>query len=106
MLARVIDWEREQGLSESFDGGQFRTFLSTPVPPHGEPRGVNINEGTWPENLPDDEKDSVETYAEAFTRAIAKETSLSPDKLSLAEYKRKGGHPLTGTPWEEAWREA
>ena len=46
-----------------------------------------------------------------FTRAISKETSLSPDKLSVASYKRRitrlgphdsGGESLLGTPWEQA----
>jgi arylsulfatase A-like enzyme len=105
MRARVLDWEREQGLPESFDKDAFRTH-PFPTPATDVPRGVNINEGRWPENLPEDEWTSVETHAEAFTRAIAKETTLAPDKLSLADYKNKGGHPLTGTPWEAAWDEA
>ena len=74
-----------------------------------------LNDGPWPKRLPEDERDSVETYAEAFTRAIRKETTLSPDTLSLGLYKEQleqlgptdsGGESLEGTPWEEAWRRA
>ena len=102
---RVLAWERKHGLSDSLDGGKLRVHPRR-EPPHEFPRGVTVNEGPWPENLPEDEQHTVETYAEAFTRAIAKEDSLSPEKLSLADYKRKGGHPLVGTPWEDAWRQA
>ena len=100
----AIAWERENGLAMSFEGDEFRSYPIPPVPE--DPRLVIINEGPWPENLPDDELDSVETYAEAFTRAISRETSLSPEKLSLSQYKAKGGHSLVGTPWEDAWRKA
>ena len=102
---RVLDWEREHGLADSFDQGEFRTY-PFPSPNEEVPRHVTVNEGPWPENLPDDEQDSVESYAEAFTRAIAKEETLSPEKLSLSEYKKRGGHSLVGTPWEDAWEEA
>jgi arylsulfatase A-like enzyme len=105
MRERVLVWEREQGLESSFDEGEFRTYPGLEVPDE-ELRGVVINEAPWPDNLPSDEQDSVVNYAEAFTRAIAKETTLSADKLSLADYKRKGGKPLVGTPWEDAWRSA
>ena len=101
---RVLGWEREEGLPHSFDGEEFRVFPGAPRPASG-PRGVSLNEGTWADNLPADERPGVETFAEAFTRAVAKETTLSPGKLSLTDYKRKGGPPLTDTPWEEAWRE-
>ncbi|MGD8238933.1 MAG: sulfatase-like hydrolase/transferase [Armatimonadota bacterium] len=105
LRATVLAWEREHGLPGSFDGEQFRTYPGKPLP-DGLPRRVVVNEGPWVSNLPEDERHTVETYAEAFTRAISKETSLSPEKLSLALYKRKGGTPLIGTPWEKAWRDA
>jgi hypothetical protein len=86
---------------------QHRYTESLPLPADPAesevPRTLTLNEGRWPENLPEEEKDSVETYAEAFTRAIAGEGSLSPGKLSMGAYKAKGGHPLTGTPCEDAW---
>ena len=104
LRTRVLAWERSKGFRESFDGSDFRAFPE-PDTPAEDPRKVVMNDGTWPDNLPDDEKDEVETFAEAFTRAISKETSLSPEKLSIKEYKRKGGD-LRGTPWEEAWRKA
>jgi len=101
---RVLAWERLHGFRESFYGDDFRTYPEPPIP-REEPRGVVINEGKWPDNLPADEKDELETFAEAFTRAISKETSLSPEKLSIKEYKEKGGD-LRRTPWEEAWLKA
>jgi len=102
---RALDWERREGLTESFEGGRIRTYEEPPVPKQ-TPRSVVINEGRWPEALPVDERDSIESYAEAFSRAILRETTLSPDKLSLRLYKQGGGHSLEGTPWKEAWRRA
>ena len=64
---------------------------------------------------PDDEAATLESFPLAFTRAISKETTLSPDKLSVASYKRKinrlgrhdhGGESLVGTPWQQAWHDA
>ena len=69
----------------------------------------------WPKRVPADEAATLESFAAAFTRAISKETTLSPDKLSVATYKRKisrlgprdaGGESLVGTPWEQAWHDA
>jgi arylsulfatase A-like enzyme len=102
---RVLEWERSRGLEESFAGGRFRTFEEPPAPSQ-DPRAVVINDAKWPSRLPVDERGTVETYAEAFTRAIRHESSLSPGKLSIAEYRKRGGHSLEGTPWETAWRSA
>lgn len=102
---RVLAWERENGFADSFQAGGFRVYPE-PEPPAEAPRNVVINEGRWPENLPEDERNTVESYAEAFTRAIARETTLAPEKLSLKTYRLKGGAPLAGTPWEEAWKRA
>ncbi|MFW6107579.1 MAG: sulfatase [bacterium] len=104
---RALDWEREHGPPGTLDGDRFRTYPAPEhVPSEDECRAVILNQGRWPRNLPGDERDSIETYAEAFTRAIRKETALAPGKLSLAEYKAKGGRPLTGTPWEGGWESA
>ncbi len=97
---RLRRWEQEYGL------GELQPTPAPKPPANEHPGAVIINEQTWPEHLPADERDSVESYAEAFTRAIANEPTLSPDKLSLADYKKKGGHPLNGTPWEDAWNDA
>jgi choline-sulfatase len=113
---RALLWERENGLPGSFVDGVFQTF-PTPdkIPSEEECRIVSLNEGPWPKRLPEGERDSVETYAEAFTRAIIKETTISPDKLSIGQYKKKylklgptdhGGESLVGTPWEDAWNRA
>jgi len=101
MRERVLDWERVHGFSSSFDRLGFRTF---PLPEAGEehPRAVVRNMGRWPENLPPDEADTVESFAESFTSAIRYESTLAPEKLSVELYKKKGGD-LRGTPWEEAW---
>ena len=105
MRSDALTWEKENGLPSSMNGDTWITYPWQP-PAVDPPRRVSVNEGRWPENLPKDEQNSVETYAEAFTRAIAKETSLSPEKVSLAKYKQNRGRPLTGTPWEKAWEEA
>jgi len=105
MRSQVLAWEKAHGLADSFAGEEWRTFPFAP-PRQEMPRGVTVNDGPWPENLPAEERDSVETYAEAFTRAIAKERTLGPDKLSIADYRKKGGHPLTDTPWEDAWNQS
>ena len=119
---RALEWERTSGLahapgdSASFDGSRFRTW-PTPekVPSEQELQDVAVNEGPWPKRVPPDEAAALESFAAAFTRAISKETSLSPDKLSVASYKRKinrlgprdpGGESLAGTPWEQAWHDA
>ena len=104
LRTRVLAWERLKGFKESFRGDDFIAFPE-PDAPGEDPRQVVINDGRWAENLPDDEKNEVESFAEAFTRAISKERSLLPEKLSIKEYKEKGGD-LRGTPWEEAWRKA
>ena len=106
MRQRVLRWERHSGPRESFADDGFRLFPETPLPENPDLRGVMLNEGTWPENLPGDEAGSVETFADAFSRAIRKETSLSPDVLSLQAYIKRGGKPLIGTPWEPAWKAA
>jgi len=113
---RVIAWEKENGLAESFENGNFRTYPRPGVVPKEEEcRTVTLNDGPWPKRLPDDEKDSIETFAEAFDRAISKESSLSPEKLSIDLYKAKvlksgprdpGGESLLGTKWEDAWNKA
>ena len=78
-------------------------------------KNSTTNDGPWPKRLPDDEKDSIETFAEAFTRASSKETTLSPDKLSIKKYKEQvlkrgpqdiAAESLEGTPWEDAWQNA
>ena len=104
LRTRVLAWERLNGFRESFEGDNLRAFPE-PRPPEEDPRRIVINDGQWPNNLPEDEKNDVESFADAFTRAISKETSLSPEKLSIKEYKEKGGD-LRGTPWEEAWQKA
>jgi hypothetical protein len=42
----------------------------------------------------------VETFEEAFMRAIKKKDTLSPSKLPLAQYRKNGGQPLP-PPWIE-----
>ena len=119
---RAMEWERTSGLAQapgesaSFEGARFRTWPApATVPSEEELRYVTVNEGPWPKRVPADETATLESFAAAFTRAISKETTLSPDKLSLASYKGKisrfgprdqGGESLVGTPWEQAWHDA
>ena len=119
---RALEWERNQGLAQaageaaSFRDGRFRTFPApTGIPSEEELCEVVVNEGAWPKRVPADEAVTLESFANAFTRAISKESTLTPDKLSVASYKRKlarlgardsGAESLVGTPWEQAWRDA
>ncbi len=48
------------------------------------------------DRLPDDEKHTVESFAEAFNQAISGETTISPGKLSLKKCRELGGD-LIGT---------
>ena len=113
--ARLIDWEHEHGLSQSFDGNTLRSYDAPPPPREEDCRYINLNDGAWPKRMPLDEKDDIESFPEAFDRMISKETSLSPDKLSIAQYREKieaskpnaeGGESLVGTVWEDAWIDA
>ena len=104
---RALAWERQHGLADSLDGDGFRVYPGPDrVPSEDGCRFVALNDGPWPKRLPEGERDQVESFAEAFARAIGKETTLSPEKLSLKHYKEKGGEALEGTPWEDAWRKA
>lgn len=102
---RVLVWEKQHGLRASFDGEDFRVYPQREPPSEAACRLVTINHGRWVERLPEDEQGIVPPFAVEFTRAISKEPSLSPGKLSLQQYKARGGD-LTGTTWEEAWKDA
>lgn len=100
----VLEWEDRWGVENSIIGNKLRICPAPIV--ENLLRNVNINEGRWPENLPEEELNSIETYAEAFTRAVSKEATLNPDKLSIDIYKKRGGHSLIGTPWKNRYKEA
>jgi choline-sulfatase len=104
MQKLALEWEKHWGLKDSIVNNKFKVLATSQV--EEVPRNVYVNEGKWPENLPEEEQQSVETYGEAFTRAISKEATLSPEKLSIDIYKKHGGHALIGTPWENSWKEA
>lgn len=108
----LIAWEREHGTPDSIDGDRLRTFPAPNPPSETDCRSVVLNDGAWPNRLPDDERDSVEPFAEAFTRIVESEPTLSPDKLSLDLYRHqiertpprdRGTDPLTSTPWEHPY---
>ncbi len=113
---QITTGEQQHGLNDSFDGDRLRSYPGPDrIPTEEECRTVNLNDGPWPKRLPDDETDSIETFAEAFTRAISKETTLSPDKLSIGKYKKQvlkrgpqdtAAESLEDTPWEDAWHNA
>jgi arylsulfatase A-like enzyme len=105
----ILEWERRNGMAGSFDDGMFKTYPRPPPPTEDGCRTVVINMGPWPKRLAGD--GTTETFAQSFSRAILKETTLSPDKLSIGQYKDKirglrpadrGGESLVGTPWENA----
>ena len=48
----------------------------------------------------------MESYAEALTRAIAKESTIFPAQFDLSVSRRLGGHSPTGMAWEDAWHKA
>ena len=106
LRGRLLAWEQENGLPEAFAGSWSDPRAAPEVPPETALQTFVLNEGRWPENLPPERQCSVESYAEAFTRATAKESSVFPEQFDLSLYKRIGGRPLTGTPWEDAWRKA
>ena len=115
--ARVHEWEMSQGLARNNRKQGIFTVFPTPkeTPDEESIRDVMVNEGPWPKRVPEDEISSLESFAEAFSRAISKEKTLSPNKLSIAIYKAKieklhprdsGGESLQDTPWSESWFEA
>jgi hypothetical protein len=101
----ALEWERDHGLQESLDQGRFVTFLAPADLTEDDCRGVTINGGKWADNMPADEKESVDSFPCSFTRAIDGESTLHPEKLSVDLYKSKGGD-LRGTPWEAFWNKA
>ncbi len=111
----VLEWERNHGPPTSFQDGIFRIHPAPAgAPSEEEVREVVLNEGPWPKRLPPDERNRVESYAEAFDRAVLKETTISPWKLSLRQYKEKvfrigprdpGGESLKDTVWGDAWKQ-
>ena len=97
--ADLLAWERASGLAErSLDGDGFRVWPEPPTPAEPIAGRVEVNDGTWFERLPADHPHPVETAPEAFDRAVSKETTVSPEKLSVADYLAKGGS-LEGTVW-------
>jgi arylsulfatase A-like enzyme len=118
---QALDWEQQFGTPDSPDSPDslvnqaFRSYPVSPVPDETDCRHVTLNEGTWPNRLPAGEIESVESFPEAFTRAISKESLLSPDKLSIDLYKsqieqtdkrNRGTDSLVRTPWEDTYRNA
>ena len=102
---KALSWERQYGLESSFVDGKFKRWpLPETIPDEKDYRMVLLNQGLWPRNLPEDEKSEIESFSEAFTRAISRETTLAPEKLAVRLYKERGGESLEGTPWEAYWR--
>ncbi|MFC1715253.1 sulfatase [Candidatus Poribacteria bacterium] len=93
LRALVVDWEKKYGLPDSLDGNRLRAFPEPEPPAEEDCRAVAINQGRWAENLPDDEKHTVESYEEAMSKALAKER-FRLDNLSIKEYVEKTGNPI------------
>lgn len=84
----MVEWEKEHGISGSLDGDMLKAFPEPKPPKEEDCRSVVINQGRWAENLPDDEKHTVESYQEAMGKALAKET-YDINGLSVGEYREK-----------------
>ena len=92
-------------MESSFVDGKFKRWPPPEtIPDENTYRMVQLNQGLWPRNLPEDEKSKIESFSEAFTRAISRETTLAPEKLAVSLYKERGGESLEGTTWEAYWR--
>lgn len=111
----VLAWEAEHGTPNALTNDDFTRHEAPPTPSEADCRTVVLNEGTWPNRLPPEEANSIESFAEAFTKIVANEPSLSPDKLSLDQYKRqiestdardRGTDSLIDTPWKNAYKNA
>jgi len=89
----AIIWEKKYGLPDSLDGDMLRVYPEPEPPTEDECRYVAINQGRWPENLPEDETDTVESYEEAISKALSKET-CDLSKLSVQQYIEKTGNPV------------
>lgn len=104
MRSAAIAYEKTDGLGErSLENNTLRAWPSEDIVPPEDFRYLQINDGLWADRLPPDEQHLVETYAEAFDRAISKETTLTPEKLSIDRYRELGGD-LTETVWEHAMK--
>jgi hypothetical protein len=93
LRSQLIAWERKYGIPGSLDGDTLRAFPEPDPPAEEDCRFVAINQGRWPENLPEDEMDTVETYEEAMRKALSKET-FDLNTLSIQEYIEKTGNPV------------
>lgn len=106
---QAITWEKQHGFPETCEGNTFKAYPPPKqIPKENDCRTVNLNTGPWPKRLPASEQDTVETFAQAFTQAIGKETTLAPEKLSIDIYNQalEKSHPLShasetldNTPW-------
>ena len=100
--ADALAWEQMHGLGErSTTSAGFRTWPEPADVPAEDWTHVALNEGRWADDLPPGHPHEVESHAAAFDRAVAKETTLSPAKLSVGQYLARGGS-LAGTSWEPA----
>ena len=98
----AVSWERTHGLGErSLHDGDFRVWPEPDTLPAEDAGMVTLNDGRWADRLPPDHPGQVESFAQAFDSAIAKETTLAPEKLSVASYLAQGGS-LAGTRWQHA----
>jgi arylsulfatase A-like enzyme len=108
---QALAWEKQHGFPETLNGDQFTTHPPPDrIPLENDCRTVSLNTGSWPKRLPASQRDTVETFAVAFDRAVHSETTLSPEKLSIDMYNQQlekcdplshGSEELGGTAWEE-----
>jgi len=89
----MANWERINGLPDTLEGDRLRSYPEAKPPTEEACRGVVINQGRWPRNLPAEERDTVETYTTAIRSALSKET-FDPTKLSVDSYVQQTEHPV------------
>jgi hypothetical protein len=89
----MANWERINGLPDTLDGDHLKSYPEAKPPTEETCREVIINQGRWTQNLPAEERDTVETYAAAIRSALSKET-FDPTKLSIDSYIQQTEHPV------------
>lgn len=98
MKAQMTEWERRFGFPEDMAEGELPVF-SVPSRPTTEAalRRVEFNQGKWADRLPQEEAHLVDDIPTAIKRALAKETTVTRQSISVEIFEKNGGC-LDGTP--------
>ena len=104
MHERLVNWELEYGFTESVEMNRLRSF-DMERPHRVKGKLGNCQFPKWVENASPEELKTVETKGETIVNAIARESVFRLTDLDLKTWKEMGGD-LSGTEYEEAWRNA